>query len=40
LDDLVRALPDLAVTPLSDQRRGRLADLAEDLRRVAWTQSG
>lgn len=37
LADLVRALPDLAVTPLSDQRRQRLAGLAEDLRRVAWT---
>jgi hypothetical protein len=36
LADLVRALPAMARSPLPAKRRERLADFAEDIRRVEW----
>ncbi|GII25700.1 phospholipase D family protein [Planosporangium mesophilum] len=36
LADLVRALPTMARSPLPAERRQRLADFAEDIRRIEW----
>jgi hypothetical protein len=36
LAELIRSLPGRAVTPLPDGRRQRIADLADEIRRVVW----